>query len=99
MEIEGYLNPAHFKKIEKGIYIGNKEYGKAKILKQVKLKGRFKVIMRLTQGKKREIRRIFHRIKIKIINLKRIRFCNLGLGNLEIGKYILLNKKQKKLLM
>ena len=60
VEIEGYLNPAYLRKIEKGIYIGNKEYGKAKIIKQVTLKGRAKVIMRLTQGKKREIRRIFH---------------------------------------
>ena len=87
VEIEGYLKPAHFRKIEKGIYIGNKEYGKAKIIKQFILKGRAKVIMRLTQGKKREIRRIFYRIKIKVINLKRIRFCNLSLGNLEIGRF------------
>ena len=99
VEIEGYLSPAHFKKIEKGIYIGNKEYGKAKIIKQVILKGRAKVIMRLTQGKKREVRRIFHRFKVKIINLKRIRLCNLSLGNLEIGRYIFLNKQQKKFLM
>lgn len=99
VEIEGYLNPEHSRKIEKGIYIGNKEYGKAKIIKQVTSKGRAMVIMRLTQGKKREIRRIFHRIKIKIINLKRIRFCKLSLGNLEIGRYIFLNKKQKKFLM
>ena len=69
VEIEGHLKPIHFRKIEKGIYIGNKEYGKAKIIKQFISRGRAKVIMRLTQGKKREIRRIFHRIKIKVIKI------------------------------
>ena len=98
VEIEGHLKQALFKKIERGIYIGNKEYGKAKVIKQVTLKARSMVILRLNQGKKREIRRIFHRIHIKIINLKRIRFCNLSLGSLETGRYIFLNKLQKKLL-
>ena len=42
VEIEDRLKPARIKKIERGIYIGNKEYGKAKIIKQITLKGRSK---------------------------------------------------------
>ena len=93
------VKPKTNKKNRKGnLYIGKKEYGKAKILKQIALKSRAKVTLRLTQGKKREIRRVFHRMNTKIISLKRIRFCKLSLGNLELGKFIFLNNKQKKLL-
>ena len=98
VEIDGWLKSKQINKIEKGIYIGNKEYGRAKVVKQISLKGRAKVTLRLTQGKKREIRRIFHRIKTKVITLKRIRFCNLNLGKLQMGEFLLLDNKQKKLL-
>ena len=57
--IEGRLTTLQKRKIKKGIYIGFKEFGKAEIIDQVTEKTRSKVILRLRQGKKREIRRIF----------------------------------------
>ena len=46
--------------------------------------------------KKREIRRIFYRLKIKLMSLKRIGYSNLKLGNLRVGEYRELNKKEIK---
>ena len=85
--IEGKLNIEQVKKLKSGLYIGYKEYGKAEILEQKVHKGRSKITLRMRQGKKREIRRIFHRLNKKLISLKRIGFASLKLGNLREGEY------------
>lgn len=94
--IEGKISDNQRKKLKRGIYIGYKEYGKAEIIKQETLKGRSNVQLRLRQGKKREIRRIFFRLKIKLLSLKRIAYANLKLGNLRVGEYRELNLKEIK---
>ena len=94
--IEGKISDNQRKKLERGIYIGYKEYGKAEIIKQETSKSRSNVQLRLRQGKKREIRRIFFRLKIKLLSLKRIGYSNLRLGNLRIGEYRELNRKEIK---
>ena len=96
--IEGKLDQLQIKKIKKGIYIGHKEYGRAKVIDQKTKKGRSKVVLQLTQGKKREIRRLFYRLGLKLLTLKRIKFSNLSLGNLKIGEFVKLNKQQIQLL-
>lgn len=85
--IEGKLTQENIIKLKRGIYIGNKEYGKAEILKQNTIKGRSTIILRLRQGKKREIRRIFFRFNKKLYSLKRIKYAKLTLGNLKEGEY------------
>ena len=85
--IEGKLTQDNIIKLKRGIYIGNKEYGKAEILKQNTIKGRSTIILRLRQGKKREIRRIFFRFNKKLYSLKRIKYAKLTLGNLKEGEY------------
>ena len=92
--IEGKISDNQRKKLKRGIYIGYKEYGRAEIIKQETLKGRSNVQLRLRQGKKREIRRIFFRLKIKLLSLKRIGYSNLKLGNLKVGQYRELNLKE-----
>ena len=96
--IEGKLDQVQIKKIKKGIYIGHKEYGRAKVLNQETKKGRSRVVLQLRQGKKREVRRIFYRMGLKLLTLKRIKFSNLSLGNLKIGEFFKLNKQQIQLL-
>nr|MCS5639424.1 pseudouridine synthase [Candidatus Neomarinimicrobiota bacterium] len=85
--IEGRITPEQIAKLKRGIYIGDREYGQAEVLKQNMVKQRSTVRLRLRQGKKREIRRIMHRLKRKLFSLKRIRFAGLGLGDLVPGQY------------
>ena len=92
--IEGKLSQDNIIKLNRGIYIGNKEYGKAEILKQNTIKGRSTIILRLRQGKKREIRRIFFRFNKKVYSLKRIRYAELTLGDLKEGEYRQLTKNE-----
>ena len=92
--IEGRLSTDNIKKLTRGIYIGDKEYGKAEIIKQETHKGRSRIILRLRQGKKREIRRVFFRMKKKLLSLKRIGYSNLKLGSLKEGAYRQLSTKE-----
>lgn len=94
--IEGRVDPVNIRKLSRGIYIGDKEYGRAEMIGQETEKGRSKVKLRLRQGKKREIRRIFFRLKIKLFSLKRIGYSNLKLGNLNEGEYRQLTAKEIK---
>lgn len=96
--IEGRISSVDIKKLFKGIYIGDKEYGKAEIVSQNTEKSRSAVIIRLRRGKKREIRRIMYRLKIKLISLKRIRFSNLSLGKLSESQFRLLTANEIKIL-
>ncbi len=92
--IEGRLSPSQKKKIKKGIYIGFKEFGQAEVLDQVTEKTRSKVTLRLRHGKKREIRRIFFKLKVKLFSLKRIAFSKIKLGDLKEGAYRELQKRE-----
>ena len=94
----GRLDYKCVEKISKGIYIGYNEYGKAEIVSQNTRKSRSKIVLRLKQGKKREIRRIFFRLRKKLISLKRIGYSNLSLGNLREGDSRYLQNKEIRLL-
>ena len=96
--IEGRLSPLQTRKIKKGIYIGFKEFGQAEVLDQVTEKTRSRVTLRLRQGKKREIRRIFFKLKVKLFSLKRISFSKIKLGTLKEGEYRELRKNEISLL-
>ena len=96
--IEGRITLSQKQKIKKGIYIGFKEYGQAEVLEQSTQKTRSKVILRLRQGKKREIRRIFYKLNVKLISLKRISFSQIKLGALEEGSHRALTKREISLL-
>ncbi len=96
--IEGKITSSQKQKLARGIYIGDKEYGKAEIISQETKKSRSTIILRLRQGKKREIRRIMYRFKLKLLTLKRIRFGGLSLGNLSENHYRALTDKEVKTL-
>ena len=92
--IAGKIAMKHIQKLKSGIYIGYKEYGKGEVLEQKTIKGRSKIILRMKQGKKREIRRIFHRLNKKLISLKRIGYASIKLGNLSEGECRQLTKNE-----
>ena len=94
--IEGKLEEKSINRIKKGIYIGDKEYGRAEITKKEFYKNTSLLTLRLRTGKKREIRRIFFRLNKKVISLKRIALSNQKLGSLKEGEYRQLTQKEIK---
>lgn len=80
------LNPDMIiEKFKNGIDIGEGD-GIVKAKKAEYLgDGKFRII--LTQGKKRQIRRMFEKLGYQILKLKRIRIASLKLGNLKTGEW------------
>lgn len=98
VEIEGHLNPKEIAKIKKGIFIGDGEFGRGVIIKQTTRKTRSTIIIRLQQGKKREIRRIFYFLGKKVYTLHRFQYGTIKLGDLQSGQWRGLTKKEVNLL-
>jgi 23S rRNA pseudouridine2605 synthase len=92
--IDSLINPKKINIISKGINIGDGEFGRAKVVIQKMIKGRCHVKLILRQGKKREIRRIFNRLKIKLYTLHRVSFGGINLGGLKESEFRLLNDKE-----
>ena len=93
-EIEGILDQKTVHKISKGIFIGQGEFGRVEILKQKRVKKRSNVQLRLFTGKKREIRRIFSFLDVRLFSLIRTQYGPLSLGNLPCGKWRTLNNAE-----
>ena len=97
-EIEGKLSPKEVTKIKKGIFIGDGEFGRGEIVRQVTRKTRSIVTISLRQGKKREIRRIFDFLGKKIYRLHRFQYGTIKLGDLQSGQWRGLTQKEVNLL-
>jgi len=84
-------------KFIKGIDIGEDD-GIAKAVGVEYLQNNIFIIT-LSEGKKRQIRRMFNYFKLTILDLKRISLSGISLGNLEEGKWRNLNKKEIEYLL
>ena len=92
------LTKDNINKIEKGLFLDQNTKVRADIsfLSNEKNVYYWKVI--LTEGKNREIKRIFNHFNIKVHKLHRYEFGGLVLGNVKEGKYKRINKNDLKLL-
>jgi len=92
--IDSIISPSKIKRMSKGLNIGDGEIGRAKVARQKLIKGRCEARLILRQGKKREIRRIFRAIKIKLYKLHRVSFGGIHIGGLKESEFRLLDKKE-----
>jgi len=86
--IDKPFNPEHKAKMLRGIKLEN-DYLKFKSLTANKTN--LKII--LSEGKKREIRRLLGYFGYKTIELKRLRIGKLLIGNLASGKYLIISEE------
>ena len=92
------LTKDDIKKISIGLSIDTKTKVKADISFLSNDKNRYYWEVILTEGKNREIKRIFNHFDIKVHRLHRYEFGGLGLRNIKEGKYKRINKNELKLL-
>ena len=81
LKIDKYL------KLKKGLSIGRNQIAKG-ILKRIKKENKhiyWEVV--LTEGKNREIRRIFKKLDSEVIDLHRYEFAGLSVRNIKVGNY------------
>ena len=84
--LEKIIDSSKLKRITRGLSIGEGEIGRAKVISQKMIKGRCEAKLELKQGKKREVRRIFRSLKIKLFSLHRVSFGSINIGSLKIGE-------------
>jgi len=77
------LNPGQKQKLEKGLVLEDGETYPALIRE---LKPPFNYSITIHEGRKRQVRRMFENMGLKVLSLKRVRMGNLRLGNLEEGE-------------
>ena len=94
--IEKIIDSSKLKRINRGLSIGEGEIGRAKVLSQKMIKGRCEARLELKQGKKREVRRIFRSVKIKLFSLHRVSFGSINIGSLKIGESRFLKENEIK---
>ena len=98
LQIDKVFQSWEIKRMASKVYIGQKEWGKADVVDQKKIKGRVTVHLRLFHGKKREVRRIIFRMKRKLFSLERVQYGSIELGDIPLGKWRdLINKELKSL--
>jgi len=92
--LEKTINIAKLKILEKGVEImaDNEKY-KTKPCK-IKVAGENEVYILISEGKKRQIRKMFEVIGNKVVYLKRVSIGGLQLGNLKIGEIKQLTKEE-----
>jgi len=87
VEIDKTFRSWEIERMAKKVYIGQKEWGRAEVVEQKQIKGRATVLLRLYQGKKREVRRMMFRMKRKLFSLDRIQFGPIELGHIPRGTW------------
>lgn len=87
-------------KIKTGVKLEDYVTAPAKISNQTKLEGgRYQLDITIHEGKNREVRKMFEAVGLRVKHLARIQIGCLPLGNLPIGKYKLLSKTERDLLL
>ncbi|MFA5163651.1 MAG: pseudouridine synthase [Patescibacteria group bacterium] len=81
--------------LKSGINIGDGD-GKVKV-KHVKYLQNQTFVITLGEGKKRQIRRMFQMLNIKVIKLHRTEIANIKLGNLKTGQWEYLKPEEIKI--
>lgn len=96
VDVRGEFTEIKKNSILKGIQEGGETLiaDKIDILKSSRKESKLKIT--LCEGKNREIRRIMKTVGNEVTKLKRISFGKLELGNLESGKYRILNEDEIK---
>lgn len=87
VKIKGDIKESELAVLRNGVKINNIKYNKCKINVLAKSKDFTKLEIILTEGKNREIRKMFEFINKEVILLKRIKLAELKLGGLNRGEY------------
>ena len=88
-DIEDKLLPS----LENGIRLDKGDLAKGKIKRLDRYKGRILWEVILTEGKNREVKRIFEALGAHVVSLHRHSFSGLNVRDIKVGKYRNLNSK------
>lgn len=94
--IEGNIKNNKIKKLEKGIILEGKKTYPCKIRVIQRRENKAELEVQLTEGRHRQIKKMFDKIGRSVLSIRRISFGPLKLGNLKEGKWRKLKKEEIK---
>jgi len=88
-EVQTKGTPSHksLQRLERGIYLDGKKTAPAKVNHLGSDTKNAKIRIELTEGRKREIRRMFEAIGYSLFSLKRISYAGIAIGTLKKGQW------------
>ena len=86
VKIEGIVSEQDLNRLRSGVFLDGKRTQKSHIKVVSAMKDSMRLHITITEGKNRQVRRMFAAIGKEVVFLKRIRIGELGLGSLERGK-------------
>ena len=98
VKVDEIVNPSLVKSLEKGVIIGGKKTGRARVkIKKIDKKKKSSLIeLTIYEGRNHQVKKMFEAIGYKVSKLKRERFSFLTLDGLSSGEYRHLNIKEVK---
>jgi 23S rRNA pseudouridine2605 synthase len=94
VKVKGMPKADDLEKLRRGIYLEDGPTGPSEIDYHRATKFNSWLRVRLTSGKYRQIKRMFFRIENPVMRILRIDFAGIPLGDLPMGEYRELNKKE-----
>lgn len=95
-EVRGVPAPSALQALEKGVVVEKKKTAPAKVLIKRRKKRNTVVTITIHEGRKRQVKKMFQAVGHPVLSLKRLSYGSLGLDNLQVGKYKLLQKNDLK---
>jgi 23S rRNA pseudouridine2605 synthase len=87
MRTKGIPSRKSLQRLEKGIHLDGKKTAPAKITHLGADSKNARIRIELTEGRKREIRRMFEAIGYSLFSLKRINYAGIAIGTLKKGQW------------
>lgn len=94
--IKGFPSKHALRSLEKGILLDEKKTAPAKVRIKRRNKGNTVILITIHEGRKRQVKKMFHAVGNPVQALKRLAYGNLELDNLPLGKFKLLHQNDIK---
>jgi pseudouridine synthase len=95
-QVKGLPSHTAIRALEKGIILENKRTAPAKLRIKRKNKRNTLIIITIHEGRKRQVKKMFQAIGHPVQSLKRLAYGKLELGNIQEGKFRILQQKDIK---
>jgi 23S rRNA pseudouridine2605 synthase len=99
VKVKGVLEEEELEKLRKGMKIDGKMTAPARVKKLKKTESNSWIEMTISEGRKRQIRRMLERVGHQVIRLMRIRINGIEMGPLEPGNYRKLTMEEMHTIM
>ncbi len=94
VKVEGTMDESKLARLRSGVELDGKSTGKSRV-KVIETNKRFtKLHVTITEGRNRQVRRMFESVGKTVVFLKRIRIGEMGMGSLERGKVRKLSQEE-----